>query len=80
MNTRRFLHELMHNDRKRLAHFSCSAVIFFVSLAMLYWVDKELPPSMQQELAALGFTVLAGIAFFWAMAMQLVYILSRLSK
>ncbi|NNC54985.1 MAG: hypothetical protein HKO07_04595 [Pseudomonadales bacterium] len=80
MDTRRFFTELLSDDRKRLAHFSCSAVIFFVSLAMLYWVDKQLPPSLKQELAALGFSILAAITFIWAMLMQIAYILSRLRK
>lgn len=74
------LQQLMRNDRRRLAHFSISAVVFFVSCAMLYWVNKNMPPSLDQELTALLFIGMAGCAFFWAMLMQVLHIASKMLK
>ncbi|NNL56500.1 MAG: hypothetical protein HKO71_01995 [Pseudomonadales bacterium] len=78
--TRHRLQQLMRNDRRRLAHFSISAVIFFVSCAMLYWVNKNMPPSLRQELTALLFISMAACAFAWAMLMQVLHIASKTLK
>ena len=71
---------LLDDERLRLAHFSVSAVVFFVSCAMLYFVEKQMPPSLDQEISALAFLLLAGLSFFWAMSMQLLHIFSKLHK
>ena len=75
-----YLHELMLDDKRRLIQFSISAVVFFICYAMIHWADKNLPPSLDQEIAALIFITVGLSAFFWAILLQLLYILSRLFK
>jgi hypothetical protein len=75
-----YLHELMLDDKRRLIQFSISAVVFFIWYAMIHWADKNLPPSLDQEIAALIFITVGLSAFFWAILLQLLYILSRLFK
>lgn len=70
----------MQDDKRRLAQFSISAVLFFVSCAMLYWVNKRMPPSIEQELAALFFITAAAAAFCWAILLQLLYIAAKMIK
>ncbi|MGB5324226.1 MAG: hypothetical protein WBN40_02215 [Pseudomonadales bacterium] len=68
----------MQNDRRRLAHFSISAVVFFTSCAMLYWIEKRAPGSLEQELQALFFLALATLSFGWSIAMHLLHIYAKL--
>ena len=75
-----YLHELMLDDKRRLIQFSISAVVFFICYAMIHWADKNLPPSLDQEIAALIFITVGLSAFFCAILLQLLYILSRLFK
>jgi len=75
-----YLHELMLDDKRRLIQFSISAVIFFICYAMIHWADKNLPPSLDQEIAALIFITVGLSAFFWAILLQVLYILARLFK
>lgn len=75
-----YLHELMLDDKRRLIQFSISAVIFFICYAMIHWADKNLPPSLDQEIAALIFITVGLSAFFWAILLQVLYILARLLK
>ncbi len=75
-----YLHELMLDDKRRLTQFSISAVIFFICYAMIHWADKNLPPSLDQEIAAFIFITVGLCAFFWAILLQVLYILARLFK
>lgn len=71
---------LIQDDKQRLMHYAVSTVIFFISYGMLYWCATHIAPSLQQELILLACLIIGGIAFFWAMMMQVFFILSRLSK
>lgn len=71
---------LLNDERHRLAHFSVSAVVFFCSCAMLYWIEKRVPASFDQELSALAFISLATLSFCWAIGMHLLHIYSKLRK
>tara|TARA_B100000767_G_scaffold225621_1_gene215004 strand:- start:2232 stop:2480 length:249 start_codon:yes stop_codon:yes gene_type:complete len=71
---------LVHNDRQRLTHYVISAVIFFISYALLYWCETNITPSLHQELMSLASLVIGGLAFIWAMTMHVFYILSRTIK
>ena len=70
----------MQDDKRRLAQFSISAIVFFASCAMLYWVNKRMPPSLEQELAALFFIAVSAAAFGWAILLQLLYIAAKMFK
>lgn len=71
---------LMDDDILRLKHFSISAVIFFVGYAMLYWTNTNMPPSIKQELTALVFMASSALAFFWAISLQILYIISKVNN
>ena len=72
------LKDLLDNERRRLMHFSLSAVVFFIGYWMLYWSDDQLPPSLEQELIALALLLTTAGAFFWAILMQVLFIVSRI--
>jgi hypothetical protein len=71
---------LMNNDVRRLQHFSISAVIFFVGYGMIHWCEQNMPPSLEQELTTLALLFMTALAFLWAIAMQILYILSKTIK
>ena len=75
-----WLDRLMQDERRRLLHFSVSAVIFFVGYWMLHWTADNVPPSLDQELSALAILIVTLIAFVWAIFMQILYIISRIKK
>ena len=72
--------ELIKDERRRLLHFSMSAVIFFIGYWMIYWSEENLPPSLKQELIALGLLLITTAAFTWAILMQIIYIVSKIQK
>lgn len=74
----KFIKGLAGNERRRLIHFSISTTIFFVAYAMLYWIEQHMPPSIEQEWAALSCVSVAALAFSWAIALQIIYIASKM--
>ncbi len=75
-----YLKTLMSDDKRRLKQFSVAAVVFFSGCSMVYWANNNLPPSLEQELAALLFITISLCAFAWAILLQLLYIASKLFK
>ncbi len=75
-----FMRALMHDDIRRLKQFSISTLIFFISYSMVYWSESNIPPSLKQEITAAAILAVMAIAFFWAVLMQIFYILSRILK
>jgi len=74
------LARLFRDDRQRITHFAISGLIFFLSYALLYWCETNIAPSLRQELTSLACLVIGGLAFCWAMLMQILFILSRIFK
>ena len=72
--------ELITDERRRLMHFSLSAVVFFIGYWMIYWSEENLPASLKQELIALGLLVITATAFCWAITMQILYIISKIKN
>lgn len=75
-----FTQELINDEKKRLKHFSISAITFFVGYGMLYWINKELPPSLKQEIYALFMILLCILSFLYAISLQILYIYSKTFK
>ena len=75
-----FFITLANDEKRRLKHFSISAITFFVGYGMIYWINQEVPPSTKQELMALAMIALSAISFLYAIILQLVYIGGRLFK
>lgn len=71
------LSELAQNDRLRLKHFSLTALIFFTSYGMIFHANKNLEPSLQQELTALGSLLVCVASLGWAITLQALYILKN---
>jgi len=65
------------DDRLRLKHFSFAALVFFTSYGMIFHANKNLEPSLQQELTALLSLVVCVISLMWAVALQVLYILKN---
>lgn len=70
--------ELLKDERRRLMHFSLSAVVFFIGYWMIYWSEENLPSSLKQELIALALLGVTAAAFCWAITMQVLYIISKI--
>jgi len=73
-----FFGDLLLSERRRLKHFSISALVFFIALMMLYSVHKNVPPSLRQELTALACIVTAAAAFLWAITIHIMTIIAKL--
>jgi len=73
-----FFSDLLHSERRRLKHFSISALVFFIALTMLYSVQKNIPPSLHQELTALACIFTAAVAFLWAITIHIITIFAKL--
>jgi hypothetical protein len=71
---------LLQSERRRLKHFSLSALVFFIAYGMLYSTQKNMPPSLQQEFTALACIAVAGLAFSWAITLHVLSIIARLHK
>lgn len=76
----KFFRDLANDEKRRLKHFTLCAICFFVGYGMIYWINRNLPPSTQQELYALAMIVLCALSFIYAMILQLVYIASRIFR
>ena len=76
----KFFTAMAQDERRRLKHFSLSAVTFFVGYGMIYWVNKTMPPSTEQELWALAMILLCALSFIYAIVLQLIYIASRIFR
>ncbi len=77
---KRFFRDLANNETRRLKHFSLSAICFFVGYGMIYWINRDMPPSTRQELLALAMIALCAVSFLYAMVLQIVYITSRIFR
>lgn len=75
-----FVKNMARDERRRLKHFSVSAVTFFVGYGMIYWINKTMPPSAEQELWALAMVVLCAASFLYALLLQLIYIGSKILR
>lgn len=71
------LYELAIDDRRRLKHFSITALIFFTSYGMIYHANRNLPPSFEQELTAFSALVCCILSLVWAVGLQLLFILKN---
>ena len=74
------LARLFRDDRLRIMHFAISGLVFFISYTLLYWCETNIAPSLRQELISLACLMIGGLAFCWAMVMQILFILSRILK
>lgn len=76
----KYLKKLANDERRRLKHFSLCAICFFIGYGMIYWINKNMPPSTKQELFALAMIGLSAASFIYAMVLQLVYIAGRIFR
>lgn len=76
----KFFQNLANDEKRRLMHFSFCAISFFIGYGMIYWINKNLPPSTKQELLALSMIALCALSFIYAMILQVLYILKRILK
>ncbi len=77
---KRWLKPYLDDPRKIFKLFATGAVLFFIGLATIVWAEKMIPPSLQQEVAALAGTAVGGLGFFTAMMAQLMLIIQRLTS
>ena len=73
----KFFQALANDEKRRLKHFALCAICFFVGYGMIYWINKNLPPSTKQEMLALAMIALCALSFIYAMLLQLIYIVKR---
>ena len=66
--------KLVSDEKLRLKHFSITALIFFTSYGMIYHANKNLEPSLEQEITALLALICCVLSLIWAVILQLLYI------
>ena len=74
------LARLFRDDRLRIKHFAISGLVFLSATPCSTGAETNIAPSLRQELISLACLMIGGLAFCWAMLMQILFILSRILK
>lgn len=72
-----FIKTLMKNERMRLKQLSICALVFFTSYGMIFHANKNMEPSLQQEVTALLSLAICIASLVWAVTLQILSIAAK---